>query len=230
MKRFILVALVTAMSAATVYSQPSEKGDAKKYVRIDILGKKVLVDGDGSFIHRSSEGYIVKGTYDVSSKKVLTVMYYNADGKAIDGKMTICTDLVRTTGETPNVPYANAYTGEYKKVYKTYYDPASSTNDYIDICGSYGEIDQYTLVSGILEGPYSYRYKVHGGNVDRLETIKGSYSNNQKDGEWVQKVEMDCAGTLDTWFEWINGSERTITKTTYADGKIVVGPTTYEDQ
>jgi hypothetical protein len=229
MRHLFIVAFMTVMSTATVYSQPSEKGNAKKYVSINVLGKQVLVDGEGSFIHRSSDGYIVKGTYDVNSKTMSSAMYYNASGTAINGKMTLCTQVRRVGAEAPSVPYGSStYVAQEKKVTTAYYDATGSIQEYTDICGDYGEITQYTFVDGILEGPYSYRYKVHGGNVDRTELTTGAYKNNQKHGQWMYEVMMDCAGTMDTWFDWINGSYHTITKTNYADGEIVYGPITAE--
>jgi hypothetical protein len=214
------------MSTATVYSQEAGTPNPKGYLSIGLPGVDAFVDGKGNYIYNSNAGYKIKGTYDVATKKALTAVYFDENNTIIDGKMTICSNTV--VNNEGDIPYSNSsYKSEVKKVTKLYYDDINTVKNYLTICGSYGQVEQYAFLNGVMDGPYSFYYHVHGGNIDLIQTLKGEYKNNKKDGEWVEDYIWNAAETLHTWLDWINGSYEKITKTTYVDDVITAGPVSH---
>ena len=159
---------------------------------------------------------------------------YSENSPNFSGRMTVCKKTIIThNDDSPTViPY---YSGSYegrqeKQVITVHYDPSDSAKkDYIAICGTYGEIAEYTFVNGVRDGSYSHYFHVRGGNCEETTTTTGSYKNDQKDGTWVKEDILDCGGllALREWGRELNGSHDQMTYTVYNDGKIVAGPASY---
>jgi len=141
------------------------------------------------------------------------------------GKLTTC----ENTYENKNTTYQYASLAglenvNNKKIKKTVYSENKTENEFIEICGEYSTITQYSFLNGIISGPYFHYIRAHGGNCDYKETIHGNYVNNERNGEWITDTTNDCAGLLGTAFEWMNGSIHEVTKIIYNEGVIVAEP------
>lgn len=216
MKKFFL-SLMGSLLSLSVYSQTYTVGSNVAY--LFLLGTTVSVYDDGEFVANGFGGRIVKGTYDAETSKVTSLNYYEDDGLKTNGIVTVC-NTYKYGGGTGAYYTSSTPSGRNKHT-EVYYDKLNSNKDYTDICGDYSDYTSITFRDGEMHGRYYYYNHVHGGNCDYTEVERGSYLNNKKEGKWYTDKTMDCAGTLNTWFEWINGSYENTTVSTYADGVIV---------
>ncbi|MEI6093795.1 MAG: hypothetical protein WCQ47_09005, partial [bacterium] len=218
MKTFSCLVLSFAISFSSLSAQQIQKDPQLK--EVNIWGFPALTDGNGNYMYQDAYGRIAVAAYDEKSNSITGTTYYYHGLEKLNGKFAIC----ETTITHPITSGYVGYSGQDKNsqtVTSVFYDKDSFKNkDLSTVCNEYGDQFSTTYVNGIMEGDYYHRSHYHGGNVDETKIVKGKYKNNEKDGEWTEEYMLDCAGTMDTWFDWINGSKHTMTKTTYNNGNV----------
>ena len=207
---FALALLITSLT-------PGYAQQIAPLKKVGLWGVDLYTDGKGTYVSYGFAGRLIRHAYD-EDRKIITSTYFDKDGSRTNGRITECKTYYYGGSE---ITHTAAVDNEKKVLTKVYYDKNGENKDYTKICNAYGEITSINFVDGAMDGAYKYQARYHGGNAESNELVTGTYKNNQKDGEWVRYYALDCAGTLNTWFEWINGSYDEKTITIYNNGDVV---------
>ena len=213
MRNFYCLTLCFAICLTNLYAQ--------EIYRTKPSSEELNIWGINPFLIKDKYERMVRRTYDAKSDSMIEVAYYDKNLQELNGEYLVCETVTDTD---TNIVYAGPFLDERPPIItvRTFYgEKGLKDKNVASLCGMANVVTRINHVYGIMQGPYSAVSHFYGGNCDNLIKINGTYINNKKQGVWTEEYQMDCGGLMDTRFDFLNGSEHTITKTTYDNNKII---------